>query len=67
MMWAAKLGDLYLLESRAGQMVIASLTHKLGTGRVKLEIREELRRTKGVAVKSPLHPPCWPELGAPRY
>ena len=59
-MWAVKLGDLYLLESRASQMVIASLTHKLGGGgrRVKLEIREELRRTKGAAVKSPPHPPA---------
>lgn len=51
-MWAVKLGDLYLLESRASQMVIASLTHKLGM-RVKPEIRGELPRTKGAAVKSP--------------
>lgn len=29
-MQAMELGDLYLLESRASQMVIASLTHKLG-------------------------------------
>lgn len=29
-MRAMELGDLYLLESRASQMVIASLTHKLG-------------------------------------